>query len=159
MWTMRGVSASSRAKRPVRAVWTDASDPKRWGTFVEAFAGWGLKFHAEVVGGPSDPPGVGTQVALSKLGGPPMIRCRVGWWDPLRGMTVMVQSGGWLTGYHGTFTIRVSELDDQLTSLEMSMQVVFLNRLVELTSLLMPAGMLYRKRLLKVLALLSETPA
>lgn len=152
---MRGLSASLNAKRPVRAVWTDASNPARWGSYVEAFAGWGLKFRSEVVGGPADPPGVGTQVALSKQGGPPIIRCRVGWWDPLRGMTVMVQSGGWITGYHGTFTIRLSELDEELTSLELSMQVVFLNRMVELTSLLMPSGMLYRKRLAKVLALLA----
>ncbi len=152
---MRGLSATANAKRPVREVWTEASDPKRWGGFVEAFAGWGLKFRSEVVGGPADPPGVGTQVALSKVAGPPVIRCRVGWWDPLRGMTVMVQSGGWLTGYHGTFTIKLSELDDSLTSLELSMQVVFLNRLVELTSLLMPSGMLYKRRLAKVLALLA----
>lgn len=152
---MRGVSVSATFKRPVRAVWTEASDPGRWGRLVEAFAGYGLRFTAAVTGGPADPPGEGTAVAVTKAGGRAVLDGRMVWWDPLRGFTVTAQAPGWFTGYHGTFTVKLSELDDELTSAELSMRVVFLNRFVELASLLLPVGFLYRRRLGKVLALLA----
>ncbi|TBR24920.1 SRPBCC family protein [bacterium] len=152
---MRGVSVSSTFRRPVRAVWTEASDPGRWGSFVEAFAGYGMRFNAAVTGGPKDPPAEGTQVAISKSGGSAVLDGRLVWWDPLRGFTVTAHAKGWFTGYHGTFTVKLSELDDDLTSAELSMRVVFLNRFVELASLLMPVGFLYRRRLDKVLAKLA----
>ena len=156
MRSVQGITSSATARNPVRAVWTRASDPKAWASFVEAFAGYGLKFRSEVVAGPSDPPGMGTELTISRMSGPPVVRCRVAWWDPLRGFTVTAQAGGWLTAYHGTFTLRMSELDDSLTSLELSMKFVFLNRFVELASLLLPVGALYRRRLQKVLAALSQ---
>lgn len=149
---MRGVSASTMFKKPVREVWTGASDPGRWGTLVEAFAGYGLKFKAAVTGGPSDPCGEGTTVEVSKAGGRPVLKGRMVWWDPLRGFTVTAHAPGWFSGYHGTFTVKLSELDDALTSAEISMRVVFLNRFVELASLLLPVGFLYKRRLAKVLA-------
>lgn len=156
MRSVQGLSSSSTAKKPVRAVWTRASDVKSWASFAEAFAGYGLKFRTEVVAGPSDPPGIGTELTLSRMSGPPAVRCRIAWWDPMRGFTVTAQAGGWLTAYHGTFTLRLSELDESLTSLELSMKFVFLNRFVELASLLLPVGALYRRRLHKVLVALAE---
>ncbi|MBI5595737.1 MAG: SRPBCC family protein [Elusimicrobia bacterium] len=155
MKEVQGLSASSTVKDPVRAVWTRASDTKAWASFIGAFAGYNLRFRSEILSGPSDPPGMGTELAISRLTGPPVIRCRVAWWDPLKGFTVTAQAGGWLTGYHGTFTLRMSELDDSLTSVDLSMKFVFLNRFVELASLLLPVGALYRRRLQKVLAALS----
>lgn len=149
---MRGVNVSTTYKRSVRAVWTDVSDPARWGPLVEAFAGYGLRFTSAVTAGPKDPAGEGTAVAISKAGGRQVLDGRLVWWDPLRGFTVTAQAPGWFSGYHGTFTLKLSELDDTLTSAELSMRVIFLNRFVELTSLLMPVGFLYKRRLSKVLA-------
>ncbi|MDE2293175.1 MAG: SRPBCC family protein [Elusimicrobia bacterium] len=148
------MNASGTAKRPVRAVWTEASDPGRWSGFAEALSGGRRGFVCRIVEGPSDPPGNGTEIEVSRAGGAPLLRCRVAWWDPLRGFTVTARSEGWLTGSHGTFTLRLSELDESLTSLDLSMQFVFLNRLVELSSLLLPVGFMYRRRLLRVLQLL-----
>ena len=153
---MRGVTVSTTLKRPVRAVWTEASDLSHWGNFVDAFAGYGMRFNASVTEGPSNPPAEGTKVAVAKVGGRAVFNGRLVWYDPLRGFTVTAHSDGWFTGYHGTFTMKLSELDDNLTSAELAMRVVFLNRLVELASLLMPVGFLYKRRLTKVLALLSK---
>ena len=156
---MRGVSVSTTIRKPVRAVWTAASAPSGWARLIEAFAGYGMRFDAAVVDGPKDPAGEGTVVEVRKAGGRPVLKGRMVWWDPLRGFTATAHAGGWFTGYHGTFTVKVSELDDALTSAEIAMRVVFLNRFVELASLLMPVGFLYRRRLAKVLAALSDPPA
>lgn len=155
---MRPIAVSTRAKKSVRSVWSEASDLNAWPRFVEAFAGYNLKFRSEIVAGPHDPPGMGTELTVSRSSGPPLMRCRIAWWDPLRGFTVAAQSGGWLTAYHGTFTLRLSELDESLTSMELSMQCVFLNRFVELVSLLLPVGFLYHRRLGKVLGLIAPKP-
>ena len=152
---MRSVVATVRARKAVREVWTTASDPKLWPSFVEAFVGYGAKFRGEVAAGPHDPAGMGTEVTVARKSGPPIMRCRVAWWDPPRGFTITAQTGGWMTAYHGTFTLRLSELDEELTSMELAMKFVFMNRFVELASLLLPVSVLYRSRLAKTLRLIA----
>ncbi|MBI3300411.1 MAG: hypothetical protein HYZ75_19775 [Elusimicrobia bacterium] len=154
---MQSVVAALRAREGVRPVWTKASDPAAWPRFIEAFAGYGAnKFRGEVVAGPQEPAGMGTELAIGRgAKGAPFMRARVAWWDPPRGFTLTASSGGWLSAYHATFTLKLSELNEDLTSLELTMKVVFMNRFVELTSLLLPVAFLYRRRLAKALRLLA----
>lgn len=152
---MRGITATATLKRPLRTVWTEASDPSRWG----ALFGGGMRRKVVCrVAGADGRPAQGAAVAVRYQGGGTAADGQVLVWDPPRGFKVTLHRPGWFAAFHGTVSLKLSELDDNLTSAELSVQFVFLNRLIELASLVLPVGGSYKSQLERALKRLAAPP-
>lgn len=156
---MRQVEASLLIKRRIRDVWKQASSLENWQALSETFAGWGFRFRFAIVAGPKDPPGEGTKIAVTNAGGKPVMKVKLAKWDPPRRIELTVRNDGYMTGYHLLATINLSEIDDEMTNAEISLIVMFHNRLVEITSLVLPVRFMYRRRLQRVLLQLRQMAA
>lgn len=146
---MRGISESAIIKRPLREIWDSASDPARWSTLAQDLGGRTFSCRVEAPGGR---PAIGSEVVIVRANGREEARGRITRWEPPNCLAITLQHAGWMTAYHGTLTIRLSELDDELTSAELAVSFVLMNRMVEVLSLLLPVGPLYRRAARKTLA-------
>lgn len=148
---MRRIEASLLIKKRIREVWRQTSSLQNWQDFSEQFAGGGFRFRFSVVEGPRDPMAEGTRIAVTDPNGHPLMKCKLSQWDPPRRFEMTASHHGFLTGYRLLISFSLSELDDELTRAELALVAMFANRAVELLSLLLPVGFLYRRRLERVL--------
>lgn len=152
---MRGIESSVAVRLPVREVWARIARPQGLQALSEAFGGWGSKFRYEVEN--DAPLGHGASIAVFSRWNRPVARWQVSGWNPPHELEmVAVDEDRILSSYQLTLTIRLNAEDDDLTQVSVSFVLVFLNKLLEAFSLVLPLRPLYARRLNRALLLFRE---
>jgi hypothetical protein len=150
---MRKVESSVVVRQAPRDVWARLSRPEAWQHLTEAFAGRTNAYRYVVVGDPRGVLGVGSDVDVQTPKGKPIMRWRVSEWAPPSSLELSVnEAERMLTPFHMLLRFQLEELDDDATRLTASLVIVYMNRLLEILSLVLPVGFMYSRGLNRALA-------
>jgi hypothetical protein len=153
---MRKMESAIVIQKSPRVVWERLRSPDCWQEMTDAFASRRAAFRCVPLGGTAI--GVGTEVDLTTSRGKPVLRWRVSEWSPLRSLEL---AGGQPESRFNPFQMmlrfQLEELDADTTRVTASLVLIFLSRVLELFSLVLPVGFLYARGLKRALTRLRES--
>ena len=151
---MRGISQETIIRRDVSEVWDHVSRLSFCRRFTESFFTGGRKLDYQVIRpedaltrGPDDTLAVlyrGTQIKVATNKGKPWITWHVTEMTPPRAFALQASdTESWLGSYFAVIRLELSDLGEGKTRVNARLTLLFLNRALEVASLLLPAGLLY----------------
>ncbi|MFA5139424.1 MAG: SRPBCC family protein [Elusimicrobiota bacterium] len=153
---MRKMESAIVIQKSPREVWERLRSPECWQELTNAFANRHDAFRCILVGGADV--GVGTEVDLTTARGKPVLRWRVSEWSPLKSMELAGgQSESWINPFQMMLRFQLEELDTDTTRVTASLVLIFLNRMLEVFSLILPVGFMYDHGLKRSLTRLRES--
>jgi len=157
---MRKVEGSIVIHQGTRDLWARISRPECWQQLTEAFSGRPGAYRYIPVGDASGVVGVGSEVDVQTPKGRPIMRWRVSEWAPPQSLELSVnESQRMLTPFHMLLRFQLEELDDDTTRLTMSLVIIYMNRLLEIMSLVLPVGFMYSRGVRRALTSLKGSAA
>ncbi len=148
---MRAIETGILVKKPTKRVWKSLASLGYCRTLTDSFWRFGrnLKYSLEH---PNDGPAPkdaetltpGTRVAVTTGFNRPWIDWIVSECVPGELLVLRAERAGWLDGYHMVIRSELEVIDDEKSRINIKLFVMFLNRGLELASLLLPLTFLYR---------------
>lgn len=141
---MRSIQAQAVLHRGIDETWRIVSRPDVWRELSETFAGWGTRFRYVADGSL----GPGSEVQVTTPGGDPVMRWKVSAWTPPTGFELTsTEEERRLSPFHMLLSFKLEALDTDKTEITVSMVIIFLDKTLELASLVLPVRFIYSMRL------------
>lgn len=148
---VRAIETGILIKKPSRRVWKGVSSLSFCRTLTDSFWRFGRNLRYDLI----HPEGVdpsedaetlilGSRVAVTTGFNRPWIDWTATASVPGELLVLRAERPGWLDGYHMVVRCELEVIDDEKCRLNIKLYVMFLNRGLELASLLLPLAFLYR---------------
>jgi len=125
-------------------VWEGLAQPGALRELCETFAGWGARFRVVADRGMI----VGAPVEVTTPGGDPVMSWRVTSSAPPTTLELSsTEEERKLSPFHMVLSFRIEALDDDKSQVSAELTLMFLDRMLELATLILPFGFFYGQRL------------
>jgi len=142
---MQALESRVLIKKPARRVWKSLASPNFCRTLTDSFWRFGRNLQYQIGGvGEGDRLQRGTHIKVTTGWGRPWLDWIVSDCVPNAFLVMRAEKPGRFEGYHMVVRAEIEPLDDEKCTVTLKLFVLFLNRALEIASLALPLGFLYR---------------